>query len=149
MNTRPTPWLVELEQKLLETSSTLAGQPFPIDHLYNIIAQQCPGPFTEVEAMQVSPVLARILNLQQLEFLVQEARQVCVEAADSIAHATLEYVSQRSARISPEQKAVTPAMLLSASPHWSHRHSLAPQGALLLALMWAVLPPGDLPEGQA
>lgn len=149
MNTRPTPWLVELEQRLLETNSSLAGQPFPIDHLYNIIAQHCPGPLTEAESIQVAPVLARVLNVQQLEFLVQEARRVCVEAADSIAHATLEYVSQRASRISPEQKAVTPAMYLSASPHWSHRHSLAPQGALLLALMWAVLPPGDLPEGNA
>lgn len=149
MNAHAVVWLSELEQKLLETNSALDGHPFPIDHLFNIVAQYCPGPFSETEAVQVAPLLARVLSVGQLEFLLQEARHLCHEAADNVAGAALHLTGQRTAEMNENQKNQTPAMRIAAPPDWSYRYSLAPQGALLLALMWAVLPPGDLPEPVA
>ncbi len=135
----------ELEQRLVETNAKLEGQPFPLDHLYNLIAQCCPGPFTELEAVEVAPVLARVLTIVQIQYLLTEAKQVCQEAADGTASLALDYIEKRSKRLDPAMISRTPGIEIAASPDWGYRYSLAPQGALLLALLWSVLPPGDLP----
>jgi hypothetical protein len=135
----------ELEQRLIETNAKLDGQPFPLDHLYNLVAHCCPGPFTEIEAVEVAPVLGRVLTVAQVQYLLTEAKQVCQEAADGTASLALDYLEKRSKRLGEGMAVRTPAIEIAASPDWGYRYSLAPQGALLLALLWSVLPPGELP----
>jgi hypothetical protein len=137
--------LAELEQRLMETNTKLDGQPFPLDHLYNLVAHCCPGPFTEIEAVEVAPILGRVLSITQVHYLLSEAKQVCQDAADGTASLALDYIEKQMKRIGEETSTHTAALQIAANPDWGYRYSLAPQGALLLALLWSVLPPGELP----
>lgn len=144
-----TPQWTELEQRLLETNSKLEGHPFPVDHLFNLVANCCPGPFTEKEALEIAPLLARVLSIKQMEYLLAEARQMMHDAAECVSVAALSYLREHAGAMDAHQKISTPAVHIAAPKSWAHLYSLTSQGALLLALMWAVLPPGDLPEPVA
>lgn len=145
---RTNPWK-ELERKLIDTNAKLCGQPFPLDHLYNLIASSCVRPFNEENAMEIAPILARNLSVEQVGYLIAEARQVCRVASDDLAESALEHLRQKVDGMDAESRLKTPATLVAATKSWANLHSLSTQGALLLALMWTVLPPDDLPEAQA
>lgn len=99
--------------------------------------------------MEIAPLLARVLSIEQLEYLLAEAKQVIHEATESVTVAALQYVSEQSDGMDAGVKVSTPAAAIAAPESWAHRYSLASQGAMLLALMWAVLPPGEMPAPMA
>jgi hypothetical protein len=142
------PW-EELERKLIDTNAKLSGQPFPLDHLYNLVAGSCARPFNEADAMSVAPVLARNLSVEQIAYLIAEARQVCREASDGLSESALGYLRERVNGMDAEARMHTPVDHVAGPKSWANLHSLSTQGALLLALMWTVLPPDDVPEAQA
>ena len=142
------PW-EELERKLIDTNAKLGGQPFPLDHLYNLIASVCVRQFTEEDAMSIAPVLARNLSVEQVGYLIAEAKQVCREASESIGELALGYLQEKINGMDAESRTHTPVSQVAAPKSWANLHSLSTQGALLLALMWTVLPPDDVPEAQA
>jgi hypothetical protein len=142
------PW-EELERKLIDTNAKLLGQPFPLDHLYNLIAGACVRPFTEGDAMSVAPVLARNLSVEQVAYLIAEARQVCRDASDGVSESALQYLREKINGMDADSRLHIPVNHVAAPKSWANLHSLSTQGALLLALMWTVLPPDDVPEAQA
>jgi hypothetical protein len=145
---RTNPW-EELERKLIDTNGKLSGQPFPLDHLYNVIASSCARPFNEADAMEIAPILARNLSVEQVGYLLAEATQVCQHASGSIGESALGYLREKIAGMDAERRMSTAVSEVAGPKSWANLHSLSGQGALLLALMWAVLPPDDVPEAQA
>jgi hypothetical protein len=145
---RTNPW-EELERKLIDTNAKLCGQPFPLDHLYNLIASSCARPFNEENAMEIAPILARNLSVEQIGYLIADAKQICRVASDDLAESALEHLRQKIHGMDAETRLNTPVTLVSAPRSWANLHSLSTQGALLLALMWTVLPPDDVPGAQA
>src|SRR4051794_30789920 len=97
------PW-EEVERKLIDTNAKLLGQAFPLDHLYNLIASVCMRPFTEEDAMSIAPVLARNLSVEQVGYLLAEARQVCREASDSLSESALQYLRETTNGMDAESR---------------------------------------------
>src|SRR3954454_3977681 len=103
MRMKTNPW-EELERKLIDTNSKLNGQPFPLDHLYNLIAGSCARPFSEDDAMSVAPVLARNLSVEQVGYLIADARQVCCEAAHTLSESALQHLREKIAGMDADSR---------------------------------------------